>query len=381
MLPEVPDRLEDGSMKILSPQSGIDPRYGGGRHDVELMKALAGKGHHVRVVIPRSVMPPKLDLGACDVRTLRFGYRGLPAFASVGMGGPILAEARRFRPDVIRVHSPYTVGPACLVAGRITKIPTAATFHHRFEKFAGAERTERRLDRYDHVFAPSEFTRDQLLELVPGLEGRVSVIYGGVAESFLGPSVSVDNWRSTHRVAGGPLFVSVGVLIERKNHLWLIDRFTEWLKAGNEGTLVIVGVGPDRGEIERRAAPLGERFRLWKHVGESGLVDLLHAADALLFPSLVEGFGLAVVESLACGTPAIVSDRGALPEVVRHGETGYVLPLEDPGAWNQAMTEIASDEEMRRELGNRGSEDVRARFTWSAVADRTLEVYERLSRR
>jgi glycosyltransferase involved in cell wall biosynthesis len=117
---------------------------------------------------------------------------------------------------------------------------------------------------------------------------------------------------------------------------------------------------------------LQEKVLLLGYVAREDMPVLLSGADALVFPSLHEGFGLPVVEAFACGCPVITSDCSSLPEVAGR-DALLVPPLEIEGI-AQAMERMARDTRLRRELGRRGL--LRAKlFTWERTARKTLEVF------
>jgi glycosyltransferase involved in cell wall biosynthesis len=106
---------------------------------------------------------------------------------------------------------------------------------------------------------------------------------------------------------------------------------------------------------------------------------LYRSAKAFLFPSAMEGFGFAPVEAMACGTPAIVSDRGSLPEVVEHRRTGFVLSIDQgPLNWVETMESMVRDEVLHRFLGDNASRLVQERFTWAAAARDAAAFFQRI---
>lgn len=363
-------------MRILSPQVGLDPHLGGGRHDIEMLSALARAGHEVLVLIPRSQRSRARMPEGCEVKWTRGRWGRHPFTASIALFPAILKASRAFRPDVIRVHSPYTVGLATLAVSRIFRVPAVASFHHSFERFPGARWTERRLfPRFARVTTVSEFSRRQIEGIAPGIETRTSVVYNGVAGMFRPGSGGAVEWRAAQGLEV-PLFVAVGALVPRKNYAWLVDVMASWAREGRPGTLVICGEGPERTDIEHRIRRSGleGRVHLWGIVDDAALVSLLQAADALLHPSLMEGFGLAPVEALACGTPAVVSDRGSLPEIVDDGRTGFVRPLNAP-AWLDAL-EAVKDPSRRAAMGVSAAREARERFSWDRAAREMTQVFD-----
>jgi glycosyltransferase involved in cell wall biosynthesis len=117
---------------------------------------------------------------------------------------------------------------------------------------------------------------------------------------------------------------------------------------------------------------------VWKQmVSEEDIVTLFQAATALVQPSLAEGFGLPVLEAMACGCPVIASDIPPLREVL--GGAGLLSPPGDPVALSLALRKVADDAALRDELRQRGLERARS-FSWDRTAKETLEVYREAAR-
>src|SRR5207237_10753543 len=116
----------------------------------------------------------------------------------------------------------------------------------------------------------------------------------------------------------------------------------------------------------------GEHVRLPGEVAPADLLGLYQGARLFAMPSLYEGFGLGALEALACGTPVLAADAGALPEVV--GDAGLLLPPQDAGAWAAALERVLLDPALAADLRARGSAQA-ARFSWVRAAHETLAVY------
>ncbi|MGC9082856.1 MAG: glycosyltransferase family 4 protein, partial [Anaerolineae bacterium] len=127
----------------------------------------------------------------------------------------------------------------------------------------------------------------------------------------------------------------------------------------------------------RRLRELGleDRVRFTGYVPDEDLPALYSAADLFAFPSLYEGFGLPVLEAMACGVPVVCSNTSSLPEVV--GEAGIMVEPHNVHALARAMGRVLTDEALRASLRARGLERAQ-RFTWEEAAKRTVEVYRQV---
>lgn len=120
-----------------------------------------------------------------------------------------------------------------------------------------------------------------------------------------------------------------------------------------------------------RMTPIGTPDR-------AGLVAAYHSCDILLFPARVEGFGIVAAEAGACGRPVVTTDASALPEVVAHGESGYLCRLDDVDDFAARVRELGDDPALRRRMGVRGREIVTGAFGYPRLAQGLIAVYERL---
>jgi glycosyltransferase involved in cell wall biosynthesis len=217
--------------------------------------------------------------------------------------------------------------------------------------------------RTDRIIAVSERTKRDLIEryAIPG--ESISVIPNGVDNGF-----SPDGPRSD----GSPYLLFVGALHVRKDPLGAIEALA---LADSELRLVIVG--PDKGaaaEARRLVARLGldNRVEFAGHVEKPALAALYRGAEALVFPSRYEGFGLPVLEAMASGTPVVAAAAGAIPEVA--GDAAVLVEPGDPVALAGGIERALAD---RDRLVRAGLERARL-YSWKEAARQTLAVYRTL---
>ena len=231
------------------------------------------------------------------------------------------------------------------------------------------------------VITDSEFSASEIREVYGLDRSRISVVPLGVGRAF----APADTSAPVDLPAGvrSPFVLHVGDLHERRNLATVADAVLEARKTpGNTSGLSLVLAGVDRGvadalcAIAARSGSPEAVVRLGA-VSEAELLNLYRGAAALVYPSLYEGFGLPVLEAMACGTPVIASHAASLPEVL--GDAGVLLDPHDVPAWTAAIIQLVNDPDRRRTLRERGLHRA-ASFSWLRTARQTLAVYRTVIR-
>lgn len=256
--------------------------------------------------------------------------------------------------------------------------------YDRKRMFYGRVVARRLARRQDAIIAISQTTADDMARFWKLSGPRVTVIHHGVdRERFVPAPVGIAKAVGRERFGlERPFFLYVARLEHpAKNHLRLIAAF-EKFKASTHLPWQLVLAGQDWHGAEAihsaiRRSPCPADIRRLGFVAEEDLPLLYRAADAFVYPSLYEGFGMPPVEAMACGCPVICSPRGALGEVV--GDAAVLVNPEDTGELASALARIAAEEELRQTLRQAGLERA-AHFDWQRTAAQTLEVYERAAR-
>jgi glycosyltransferase involved in cell wall biosynthesis len=229
------------------------------------------------------------------------------------------------------------------------------------------------------VLTVSEFSRRAILEHYRLPAERVVVTADAVdPDRFrpMEPGPELDAVKSCYTL-DAPFILNVGRLEPRKNLERLIRAFERIRQSVDKGLqLVLVGKEDFRFETIRRQAvtlPPGA-VRFLGPVPDEDLPGIYNLASLLAYPSLVEGFGMPVLEAMACGTPVVSSPRGALPEV--GGDAVVWVEPEDEQSIASGIERALSDSEERSRLRRDGLERARG-FRWEGTAKRTLEVYRK----
>jgi glycosyltransferase involved in cell wall biosynthesis len=227
------------------------------------------------------------------------------------------------------------------------------------------------LQRADAVIAVSKQTRDDLIELMNFPEDKIRVIYEGVEPRFLNHLNGKEAGliRKHYGLNRPYLAYLVGTPEPRKN---LKNTIAAAKKAAPNHTLALIG--PQKS----LTALSSENFHNTMYldiVPEEHLPAILSGAVISLYPSLYEGFGLPVIESMACGAPVITSNNGALKEVA--GEAARLVDPRDIDSIADGISDILNNEVLRHELHFAGIKRA-AEFTWQKAAEKTLSLYKEL---
>ncbi len=243
------------------------------------------------------------------------------------------------------------------------------------ETIAGAAR------RADRIIAVSNFTKGEIVERLHVPEERVRVVYNGIAPVYrpMEDRPAIERVKARYGIQG-PYLLFVGNIEPKKNILALIEAWALLRRESRfQGSLVVVGKKDWHFDAVRQAC---RRHGVESEVLFTDVVDgddlpyLYCGAEAFVFPSLHEGFGIPVIEAMACGAPVVASNRASIPEVAS-GAALLVDPLK-PAEIAAAAHSIISDGAVRRWLVEKGLKRAKE-FSWERAARETLAVYNELA--
>jgi alpha-maltose-1-phosphate synthase len=313
--------------------------------------------------------------------------------------------------DLVHVHTWYTH-----LGGILTKlnygIPLVLTVHSlepmrpwKREQLGGGydislwvERTA--IEMADAVIAVSESTKADVLRLFDVDPARVQVIHNGIDLQEYTARQDQGLLKRHGIDPAQPYVLFVGRITRQKGIIHLV-RALPHLDPGFQ--VVLCAGAPDTTEIEeemKSAVEAAQQERpgvVW--IGEmlpkSEIIALYSGAEVFVCPSIYEPFGIINLEAMACGTPVVASAVGGIPEVVVHGETGLLVPVEqmnvapfepvnaDTFAFHlaEAINELMRDEARRRSMGEKARRRVEENFSWEAIARKTAELYRTVCHR
>ncbi|MDQ5821653.1 MAG: glycosyltransferase family 4 protein [Actinomycetota bacterium] len=269
---------------------------------------------------------------------------------------------RRRRPRVAHV---VEVWPPALVAARLARVPRVIVTHHTPE-----------LPRHDNLAGR--------LWWKLGWATRPLVIYTSEADrsrdgrrpSRVVPlGIDLERFGGGRPVLEGTVVGNVARLAEQKGHRTLLAAVPAVLERHPDATFAIAGDGELREEIERLAAPHRERVAL---LGErSDVPDLLASFAVFAYPSRFEGLCLAVIEAQAAGVPVVATPVGGIRETVVDGETGLLVPPDDPQALAGAIIRLLDDRAFAQRLADQAREGAQS-YSEERMVHRTLALYDEM---
>jgi glycosyltransferase involved in cell wall biosynthesis len=332
---------------------------GSERHLLALLPALAERGVDVSVVgldVPDASPEP-------FYRELEVPYARLVCRRDLDPTLPArLARALRGA-DLVHTHLVHADVYGALVPG----VPVVSTKHNPDPFRAGPFRLVERLlaRRARRVIAISEAVRRFNVAQVGLPAAKIDVVHYGLDElpRPWGPNPSLD------LPAGARVLLCVARLVPQKG----VDVAARALRAIRavhpSAVLVVLGEGPERSELA------GEGVYLPGRVGDVG--TWYGRAEVVVHPVRWEGFGLALLEAMLAGKPVVASAVSAAPEIVVDGETGLLVPPEEPEALARAVVSLLDEPARAARLGRAGRGRAQAEFSVARMAERTIEVYER----
>ena len=292
--------------------------------------------------------------------------------------------------DVVHVHWVVPNGPIGAAVSSKQGLPLVTSLHGSDVAVSERSRAIGRvtgwsLERSAAVTAPSSDLLERARRL--GASGVLEPIpYGADPAAFDVPPGTADTVRrrlgfdTAHVVVAG-----VGRLIPVKGFEYLIGAHARALSSVPELRLLLVGEGDARTDLEARVRALGvsDTVVLAGSADRAEMPAFLAAADIVAVPSVhhggyVDGLPNVALEAMASGKPLVASRVGGLPELVRDGENGLLVPEKDAHALADALVMLARDAALRDRLGASGRAEIRGERSWDAVARRFAEIYERV---
>ena len=359
------------------------PTFGGsGVIATELCKGMAERGHEIHLL---SYAPPaRLDVFDERIHLHQVEVSSYPLFKyppyDLALASRLAEVTEDADLDLVHVHYaiPHTIA-ALLVKSILAprKLPVVTTLHGTDITVVGQDPSYKRVTRYalrgsDAITSVSAYLKRRTEEVF-GLENGTVVIPNFVDTERFRPDRD-RGIRACFSKGAERVVMHVSNFRAVKRAPLVVEAFAQILEA-MPATLVMIGDGPERGACEARAHALHIKDRVRFLGAQTDVEHLLPAADLFLLPSEYESFGLAALEAMACGVVPVATEAGGLPEVIRHGEDGILVPEERLGEMGALAAALLADEEALTRMSRAGREAAVGRFGRDGIVTQYEAVY------
>ena len=365
-------------MRIALLSMDYPPRMAGGTtvHTRALALALLEQGHEVHVVAARAPdAPDEEEREGVSVHRVRSPYTAWSALRLRGLLRDL---------DVVHGHGDNAYGHL-----RTHSFPTVVKMHstwhaetQRYKEMGSGlgtlmgMRSHVRMDRFcarraDHLICITEVIAGETERAYGVPRDRMTVVHNGVDLHAFREAAELRDATRERLGLRGVTVMYAGRLVPHKGVGDLVEAM-----AGLDAEMLVVGDGPSRGDLERRAGELGVRARFTGFIDHSDVPAHYAAADVVCYPSHYEPLGNVVLEAMAAGRPIVATRAGGMEEVYEPG-TGAIVDPGDVGALRDALGTLVADEGAREAAGRKGS-DTAPRYGWDRVARTTVDVCRRV---
>jgi len=358
----------------------------------KMVAFLQENGHEVLIFAPTN-HEPALDQAVGKILSVpSIPVPGRPEYRlSLILSFYLQRQLKDFKPDIVHIATPDIVGFEALIWAKLNGIPTACSYHTRFNSYleyyhVGLLEPASWLiwgqfyGHCDHVYVPSKEIKEELEQ--HGIDKDVRIWARGVDPEVFSPDFRCPAWRQAVGVGGGedgggggePVLLLVCRMVWEKN-LELFARTVERLQSlGVAFKSVVVGEGPARDALQ-------ERLPATSFLGNLKGEDLSTAfanADVFLFPSTTETFGSTTLEAMSSGVPVVVSNASGSNSLVSQGLNGFIADPEDVESFVDFTSKLMQDPALRKEMGSAGRRRAMTEFQYSKIFGDLIHHYSDL---
>lgn len=364
---------------MLTVQIDTARSWRGGQNQLALLaRGLRARGHRVTVVLhPDGEL--RARLADDDVELIPLAPRteiDLPA------AWRLSRMLRELAPDIVHAHDSHGVAMAATALSFGAPAPRPPlVFARRVDFRLRGNSFSRWKYRQVTAFVAASDAIAQMLVEDGAPRGQVFTVHDGIdigrIERTEPINVREEFWFPPHSVVVG----NIAALVPHKGQKYLVEAAAQVVRDLPEARFLILGEGELRPELEQQV----RRLHLGQHVILGGfrqeLLGLLKGLDLFVMSSVTEGLGSALLEAMAAGPPVVATAAGGIPEVVKDGETGVLVPPRDAPALAAAILGLLRDAGRRERLSQAARARVHECFSADRMVDATLAVYERLAGR
>jgi N-acetyl-alpha-D-glucosaminyl L-malate synthase BshA len=368
------------------------PTYGGsGVVATELGLELAQRGHEIHFISyaqPIRLRGSEPNIHYHEVEVSRYPLFDYPPY-DLALATRMAEVAQLYDLDLLHVHYaiPHSVSAMLarqmLAAGpRRQKLPFVTTLHGTDITLVGLDRSYLPITRYsieqsDGVTAISNYLRERTQRIFD-VKNPIEVIYNSVnCDIYMRDTKIAEEMRREYAPDNQKVLVHLSNFRPVKRITDVIEIFDRVHKQ-MPARLLLIGDGPDRSVAEWLAVQKGIHDDVLFLGKQDQIYEKLSIADIMLLPSELESFGLAALEAMACEVVPISTKAGGVPEVIDHGNTGYLADVGDVDTMARYAIELLSNEKQLREMGKRARAVAMERFCSTKIVKQYEDFYRRV---
>lgn len=360
-------------------------RAGVGEHALSLLVALRRYGFVPYIIAPGPLLAAaKAELDEFEIKSVAMDMSSPLDWREIMRLSSVL---RRERIDIVHCHMAIASACASPIA-RLSRVPVLIETAHGREiwregkRFRGSFWVDRQVGRLtDRFIAVSEAVARHLTENKRIPIHKITVIRNGRDLSQYQPANCAQAREARVELLleqDAPVILMLARFSIEKGHRLLIESVRQLISRWPQLIVLLAGDGPLEDEIKAQCAHFGLANNVRFLGYRSDTQNLLAAADIVVLPSRIEGLPLVAVEALASGRAVVGTAVGGTPEVVIDGDTGLVVPPEDPIRFGEALESLLCDPERRMHMGTRGRKLVEERFDVRSQVESTTALYSEL---
>ena len=338
-----------------------------------------------------SLYPPPADRDPgkyFDTIGVDFHAFRMRSFVDIRVLIPLVQKLRLLRPDILHCHL-VRANIYGRIAAKLAGIPVVISTHHGIEDYMISDSLRDRAVRHvEHItdgfvtchVGVSEVMRLAAIKYLGLSSNKIVTIPNGVdLQLYSSDPTECDTIRRELGLDPDAIVVgSVGILNYTKNFKLLLLVAKSVIELYPSVQFIVFGDGDQRRELEEMVVDLGLCKSIFFHGFSADIPHVLMALDIFALTSRSEGFGLAVAEAMASGLPCVTFDVGALSELIVDGQSGFLVPANDPDAFGNALSRLISFPDLRSKMGHAAQQRAKELFSAKLMVRRYGDLYDRL---
>lgn len=363
-------------MRICSPQLGLNPNsiLGGEVFDREILLGLAQKGIEIEIILPKD---KPYDQNIKNWNITNVAIKHFPAIMANLIFIPYLFRIYSKRPfDILRLHSPRYLGLGAIIFKLFKSKTKLVATYHQFKESNFGPFSKIVNNFWDHIICDSQNVKNRLVKSYKLLPSKISVVHNGVPK-YLRPAAKDKKLLEKLKLEGKTVLLFMGLFIERKNPLFLLDLLVKLCESKPEVVLIFWGEGPLKTQIIKRAKELKmeDNIRIIDPIFGPEKNEIHNLADIFVHPAVNEGFALAPLEAMACAKPILMNKGHSAKEAVDNNVNGFICRTNDIEDWTKNIKNLISNKNLRERMGSASLRKAKNEFQWKLAVEKHIQVF------